>query len=308
MIGIPKCVTKKQEIPIMCRYTTIFTIVDDFCKLFEGFQYHYCLEDGNRRNRITLLSLSEMISIVIFFHFSGYKYFKQYYEYEICDRLAHLFPNRPCYDRFIQLIPRLFVPTALMLHLVQGKKTGEYYVDSTHFAVCKNKRISRHKTFSGLAERGKSTMGWFFGFKLHLVCNFEGEIVGVRITPGNEDDRKAFEALVNSHALKGKAYGDKGYIGKDLFKRLWCNGLHLVTGIKKNMKNYLMPWLDKLLLRKRVLIETIFSVLKEEFNIRPNKHRSPVNFFVSLFAPLIAYQIKSNKPKLNFKHCRIAYP
>ncbi len=291
----------------MCRYTTIFTIVDDFCKVYEDTQRYY-LKDSKKRNRKTSLCLSEMMSIVIFYQFIGYKYFKLYYEDQICGRLKHLFPNAPCYARFIQLMPRLFVPMVLMLHLMQGKKTGEYYVDSTHFSVCKNKRISRHKTFKDLAERGKSTMGWFFGFKLHLVCNFEGEIVAVKITPGNVDDRKAFEQMVESHGLKGKTYADKGYIGKGLFKRLWKNGLQLITGIKKNMKNYLMPWLDKIFLRKRVMIETIFSVLKEEFNIRPNKHRSPTNFFVSIVSALIAYQIKPNKPKINMKHAFIAYP
>ena len=132
--------------------------------------------------------------------------------------------------------------------------------------------------------------------------------MAVKITPGNIDDRKAFEELVARHGLKGKTYADKGYIGKDLFKRLWKNGLQLITGIKKNMKNYLMPWLDKILLRKRVVIETIFSVLKEQFNIRPNKHRSPANFFVSILAALIAYQIMPNKPKINMKHTAIAYP
>ena len=156
----------------MCRYTTIFTIVDDFCKIYEDTQQYY-LTRPHSRNRKPLLSLSEMMSIMIFYHFSGYKYFKLYYEHEICGRLKHLFPNCPCYARFIQLKPRLFIPMMLMLHLIQGKKTGEYYVDSTHFSVCKNKRIFRHKTFNGLAKRGKSTMGWFFGFKLHLVCNLE---------------------------------------------------------------------------------------------------------------------------------------
>ena len=291
----------------MCKYTTIFTLVDDFCKIYEDMQKYYCVADKKKRHRKTRLSLSEMMSIVIFYHFSGYKYFKLYYENEICGRLKHLFPRRPCYDRFIGLMPRLFVPMTLMLHLMQGKKTGEYYVDSTHFSVCKNKRITRHKTFEGIAKRGKSTMGWFFGFKLHLVCNFEGQIVAIKITAGNEDDRKAFEDIVNTHNLSGKTCADKGYIGKDLFKRLWKNGLHLITGIKRNMKNYLMPWLDKIFLRKRVMVETIFSTLKEEFNIRPNKHRSPVNFFISLISALIAYQIKPNKPKINLKNISIPY-
>jgi hypothetical protein len=277
----------------MCRYTTIFTIVDDFCKLLEQKQSYLLLEGMHKkRTRATLLSLSEMLSIVIFYHFSGYKYFKLYYENEICGRQSHLFPNRPTYDRFIALMPRLFMPLTLMFHILKGKTTGEYYVDATHFAVCKNKRIHRHKTFAGFAAKGKSTMGYFFGFKLHLVCNTIGEIIAVKITAGNVDDRKAFEDIMEKHSLHGKCYADKGYVSKSLFQNLWQKGLQLITGIKKNMKNYLMPLIDKILLRKRVLIETLFSILKEEFNIRPNKHRSPINFLVSLFSALIAYQIK----------------
>lgn len=174
-----------------------------------------------------------MLSIVIFYHFSGYKYFKFYYENEICGRLGHLFPNRPTYDRFIALMPRLFMPLTRMFHILSGKKTGEYYVDTTHFAVCKNKRIHRHKTFAGLASKGKSTFGYFFGFKLHLVCNPLEEIVAVKITAGNVDDRKAFEDIAQKHSLAGKCYADKGYVGKSLFKNLWQKGLQLITGIKK---------------------------------------------------------------------------
>ncbi len=287
----------------MCKYTTIYTIVDDFCKLLDKRNRFLLIEDNGKQTRCreTLLSLSEMLSIVIFYHFSGYKYFKYYYENEICGRLSHLFPKRPSYDRFIALMPRLFFPLVMMFHFLKGKKTGEYFVDSTHFAVCKNKRINRHRTFEGLAMRGKSTMGWFFGFKLHLVCNTDGELVAVKITAGNEDDRRAFEEIVEKNSLTGKCFADKGYIGKDLFKRLWNKGLHIITGIKKNMQNYLMPWLDRIMLKKRVMIETVFSILKEEFNIRPNKHRSPINFLVSIFSALLAYQIK-------FKNAQRAYP
>jgi hypothetical protein len=166
------CGLKKQGKLSIYQYTTIFTVVDDFCKLLDQKQPYLLIENNDKkRNRKTLLSLSEMLSIVIFYHFSGYKYFKFYYENEICGRLGHLFPNRPTYDRFIALMPRLFMPLTLMFHILSGKKTGEYYVDATHFAVCKNKRIHRHKTFAGLANKGKSTMGYFFGFKLHLANN-----------------------------------------------------------------------------------------------------------------------------------------
>jgi hypothetical protein len=283
----------------MCKYTTIFTIVDDFCKIYEEWTSHKLLTSGKQRNRAGKLSLSEALSIMIFYHFSEFKHFKIYYQHFILN--GSWFKNPPCYDRFIQIIPSLFLPLIIMMHYLSGRKTGIYYVDSTHLAVCKNIRISRHKTFEGLAARGHSSIDWFYGFKLHIVINDKSEIVAIKITKGNKDDRKAFEEMAIKKELKGKCYADKGYISKDLFARLYKKGLMLVTGIKRNMKNYLMPILDKIFHRKRFIIETIFGYIKENFNLRPNKHRSPINFFASLFAALIAFQIKPNKPQ-------IAYP
>lgn len=281
----------------MCKYTTIFTIVDDFCKLYEEWGHHKLLTNGKQRNRAGKLSLSEAISIIIFYHFSQFKHLKIYYHYFVLK--GGWFKNPPCYDRFIQIIPSLFLPIILMMHYLSGRKTGIYYVDATHFSVCKNIRIGSHKTFAGLAARGHSSIEWFYGFKLHMIINDKSEIVALKITQGNTDDRKAFEEMVISKGLKGKVYADKGYMSKDLFIRLFRKGLLLITGIKRNMTNYLIPILDKIFHRKRFIIETIFATIKEHFNIRPNKHRSPINFFVSLFAALIAYQIKPSKPKIS---------
>ncbi|WP_375327175.1 IS982 family transposase [Candidatus Tisiphia endosymbiont of Nemotelus uliginosus] len=235
---------------------------------------------------------------MIFYHFSPYKNLKLYYNSEVIK--GSLFSNPPCYDRFIQLIPSLFIPLIVMMHYLSGNKTGIYYVDSTYLAVCKNIRITSHKTFAGLAARGHSSIDYFYGFKLHMIINNQSEIIAIKITQGNVDDRKAFEAMVVSKGLIGKCYGDKGYLSKELFCRLYHRGLVLITGIKKNMQNYLMPIIDKIMLRKRFIIETIFGYIKEQFNIRPNKHRSPTNFFASLFAALIAYQIKPTKPKTSY--------
>ncbi len=282
----------------MCKYTTIFAIVDDFCKVYEDFISHKLLETGKRRNRSGKLSLSETISIMIFYHFSEFKHFKAYYNYFVSN--SKWFKNPPCYDRFIQIIPHIFIPIVIMIHYLSGKKTGIYYVDSTHFSVCKNIRIMRHKTFKGLAERGHSSIDWFYGFKLHMVINDKSEIVAIQITKGNTDGRKAFEEMAIKKDLKGKCYADKGYLSKDSFARLYRKGITLITGIKLNMKNYLMPILDKILHKKRFIIETIFGYIKEHFNVRPNKHRSPINFFTSLLSALIAYQIKPLKPKINY--------
>ncbi len=128
----------------------------------------------------------------------------------------------------------------------------------------------------------------------------KSEIIAIKITEGNIDDRKAFEAMVIKNNLQGKCYADKGYISKEMFKKLYKRGLLLITGIKSNMRNYLLPILDKILLRKRFIIETIFGYIKENFNIRPSKHRSPVNFFATLFAALIAFQLKPLKPLISY--------
>lgn len=282
----------------MCKYTTIYTIVDDFCKTYEEWTSNKLLRDGKRRNRAGKLSLSEALSIMIFYHFSEFKHFKIYYQQFVLN--GKWFKCAPCYDRFIQIIPSLFLPLVIMMHYLSGKKTGIYYVDSTHFAVCKNIRIANHKTFDGLAARGHSSIDWFYGFKLHMIINDKSEIVAIKITQGNIDDRKAFESMAIKGELKGKCYADKGYLSKDLFTKLYKKGLTLITGIKRNMKNYLLPILDKIFLKKRFIIETIFGYIKEHFNLRPNKHRSPINFFASLLASLIAFQIKPTKPKITY--------
>jgi len=162
----------------------------------------------------------------------------------------------------------------------------------------------QNRVFDGIARIGKTTMGWFFGFKLHLVINECGDLLAVQLTPGNIDDRQPVPDLTRE--LVGKLFGDKGYISAELFKQLWDRGLQLVTHIRSNMKNALMPLFDKIILRKRSLIETVNDQLKNISQIEHTRHRSRKNFMVNLIAGLIAYTHQPKKPSLRFASKELA--
>lgn len=274
-----------------------FCSVDDFCQEFEPVWEQHLLEEGlRRRRRKSRLSLSEIMTIIIHFHQSGYRNFKAYYLNYVQRYLRAEFPGLVSYSRFVRLMSKAFVPLTIYLLTQRGQCTGISFIDSTPIRVCHNRRIKRHKVFAGLAARGKTSMGWFYGFKLHLVVNEYGEILAFQLTPGNVDDRKPVPTLTKD--LFGKLFADKGYISKDLFAGLWEHQLQLITGIRKNMRNHLMPWSDKLLLRKRSIIETINDQLKNISQIEHSRHRSFTNFLVNLIAGLIAYALQPKKPSL----------
>ncbi len=282
--------------------TALFCCLDDFARVFEIWERHRLIPTNRKRRRAGKLSLGEMLFIMVLFHLSPFKDFKHFWLYGVEQKYRDCFGELPSYGRFVALMPRLFAPFCVLIHSLSGDKTGIYIADSTKLAVCKNARISRNRTFKGLAARGRSTMGWFFGFKLHVVMNHRGELMAVKITPGNTDDRAPLVAMVAG--LEGKLLADKGYISKKLFTRLWQQGLHLLTGIRKNMKNYLMPLFDKLLLRKRFIIETLFDKLKSDMGLEHTRHRSPTNAFVHVLSCLAAYMLGKNKVKMT----NVAYP
>src|SRR3954466_14329761 len=203
----------------------------------------------------------------------------------------------PCYEHFVALQKSVFVPLVVFLVSHLGTRTGIYYIDSTALPVCDNHRINRHKVFAGLAQRGKSSMGWFYGFKLHLVINEQGEVLGIALTPGQVDDRRPVAKLVRQ--LWGKLFGDRGYISQDLFEQLWAEGLQLITKLKRNRKNKLMPVIDKLLLRKRALIECVNDQLKNVSQIEHTRHRSATNGIVNIVSAVVAYTFQPKKPALD---------
>jgi len=182
-----------------------------------------------------------------------------------------------------------------------GKCTGISYIDSTPLRSCHIKREKQHKVFKGIAQKGQCSLGWFYGFKLHIIINDRGEILDFIITFGNVDDRKPLNDMDLHKRIFGKLYGDKGYISKDLFEKLFVDGVHLITKIKKNMKNSLMLLQDKIALRKRALIETVNDELKNICQIEHTRHRSFENFTTNLLSGLIAYSFFDKKPSINLQ-------
>ena len=280
--------------------TALFVCLDDFAKTFEVWERERLIPTARKRQRKGKLSLGEMLFIMVLFHLSPFKDFKHFWFHGVEQKYRDCFGDLPSYGRFVALMPRLFAPLAVLMHSLSGEETGIYIADSTKLAVCANPRISRNRTFKGLAARGHSTMGWFFGFKLHVVMNHRGELMALKITPGNTDDRAPLTEMVAG--LEGKLLADKGYISKKLFAELWDQGLHLITGIRRNMKNYLMPIWDKALLRKRFVIETLFDKLKSDMGLEHTRHRSPTNAFVHILSCLKAYILGKRKVAMKGVH------
>jgi Transposase DDE domain len=287
--------------------TALYCCLDDFCKAFADWEAHQLIPSERTRQRSGKLSRSEMLFIVVLFHLSPYKNFKLFYLYGIGCQHRACFADLPHYDRFVSLLPRLFVPLMVLLHSLSGEETGLYFADSTKLAVCHNRRIDRHKVFDGLAARGKTSIGWFFGLKLHFVINHKGQVMALKITPGNTADSTVLDEI--TRRLVGKLYADKGYIGRELFHKLWQRGLHLITGIRRNMRNHLMPLADKLMLRRRFVIETVLDILKCEMGLEHSRHRSVMNAMVHILSCLVAYAFRPGKPSISHAGQQIkAYP
>jgi hypothetical protein len=279
----------------------LFCAVDDFWLQFAPTWCETLLAGGQRqRLRATQMSMSEMMTIMILFHQSHYRTFKAFYTEYVQRHLRSEFPVLVSYHHFVELMPTLLVPLTAYLHTQFGRCTGISFIDSTPLAVCHNRRIHQHRVFVEQAARGKTSVDWFYGFKLHLVVNDEGELLAFCLTLGNVDDRRPVPKLATR--LFGKLFGDKGYISQPLAEQLLVTqGLELITKLKKKMHNRLLTVSDKLLLRKRAIIETINDQLKNICQIEHTRHRSPINFLVNLVAGLIAYCHQPKKPSLGLR-------
>ena len=283
----------------------IFYLVDEFCKEFDKAKEGHILHkecSKKPRKRQFRMSDSEIITIMIYFHLKQFRNIKHFYINYIQTHCKDYFPDTVSYNRFVELQQKATLPMAVFLKMCcLGKCTGISFIDATSLQVCHIKRERSNKTFKGLETKGKTTIGWFFGFKLHVVINDKGEILDFVISQANTDDRQPLKDKRFHKRVFGKLFGDKGYISSDLFEKLFIDGIHLITRIKKNMKNSLMLMSDKIYLRKRALIETVNDQLKNICQIEHTRHRCFENFIGNLVSGLIAYNFLPKKPSLNLE-------
>jgi hypothetical protein len=275
----------------------LFCDVDDFCQNFENqWRKQVLSSQEGRRERSRSLCLSEIITIVIAFYQVRYRDFKTFYLHHVCVYWRTAFPGVVSYQRFIEWWPSVVLPLCAYLKRNFGCCTGISFLDSTRLKVCHNRRIRQHRVFAGLAKRGKTSVDWFFGFKLHLAVNDRGELLNIRLTAGNVDDRHPVPQLLNG--LFGQVVADRGYLCANLATQLKTQGIRLVTKLRRNMRNHLMLLEDKYLLRKRAMVEAVIDQLKNISQIEHSRHRSPTNFLVNLLAGLIAYCKQPHKPSI----------
>jgi hypothetical protein len=281
--------------------TRIYCDVDDFCKALKGYCKAHLLPGGKAPKWFpaSRLELSEVMTIILLFHLSGYRCFKWYYQRHVCAQMQNYFPTPVSYNRFVELMRHALLPLLLYTQgCRRGRSTGISFIDSTPLKVCHIRRIYSHKVFNTYAKRGKTSTGWFYGFKLHLVINDRGEICSFCLTTGNIDDRNRDVIAHLCRELSGKLFGDRGYISQALFEQLYQQGIQLITKLRRTMKNKMMNMRDKILLRKRAVIESVNDFLKNICQAEHTRHRSVHNFLVNLLAALSAYSFLPHKPSL----------
>lgn len=283
------------------KLTEIFIEVDDFNKGINKFIDAQSLPNpnGSIRKRERKMNASEMMTIVIYYHFSGFKCFKWYYNYVIKKLFKDYFPESFSYNRFIYLMAELNIPLMLLMACCRlSVPTDGNYIDSKKLVVSHNRRIKQHKVHKGIAKRGKSSTGWFYGFKLHLIINHLGQIVWFELSPGNIADNN--HGLLESIADKLQCFlfGDKGYLSK-IAASLKQRGLCLITKLRSNMKNkQLLSPEQKYYMKHRGIIETVFDVMKHMLDIEHSRNRSTKNYFANVLAALIAYTFLDKIPAI----------
>jgi hypothetical protein len=272
-----------------------YVVVDDFIKSFDKYLTSQLVLGGSQKRRTPEITDAEIMTIIICFHNSRYRDFRNYYS---CIRgyYKHYFPKMCSYNRFVELMKRVSLQLLLFFKCSKAQCDGVSFIDSTPIRVCKNKRIYTHKVFNGLAKRGMSSMGWFFGFKLHIVINSKGGIINFFISSGNTDDRKPAVDLCKD--ITGKVYGGRGYISSNLFKEFMNNGIRFFTALRTNMKPKMVTLEDSVNIGKRSLVESVFNMLKNSCQIEHSRHRSPANAMIHLVSGIISHNLRKLIPML----------
>ena len=275
----------------------IFIAIDDFCKQLDVWKQSKSEQFTANQLEKPLMSESEIMSICVFYHYSGYKCFQYYYRDMVQLTLKSYFPKQISYGRFVLSLLRILPGLYVFLHYctLQSQRTGLYFIDSKQLPVCHNRRIHSHRVFDRIASRGKSSTGWFYGLKLHLVINNLGQIVNFLLTPANVADNNHAVLHTLLDGLTGECYGDKGYMSR-LFDHFYQQGLQIVTKLKSRMKNQLMRLNHKLRLKKRAVIESVNDILTSVLDVEHTRHRNPFNALAHIFSGLIAYCFYEGKP------------
>lgn len=275
----------------------LFCQVDDFCQDFmPGWEQTLIDQSLCKKSWQCQMDPSEIMTIVILFHQASYRNFKNFYTGYVQRFLKAEFPHLLSYGRFVEQKKRVTLPLFFFMMSLSKTKTGIYFIDSTTIKVCHIKREKQHRVFEGLAKKSKSTMGWFFGFKLHILINSSGEIMALKFTDATTDDREPVMDLTTQ--IFGKLFGDKGYISQALKEKLMAKGVELITKVRKNMKKISLADFDKLMLRKRAIVESVIDQLKNISQIEHTRHRSIDNFLLNLIAGLTAYSLREKKPAI----------
>lgn len=279
---------KKNDKESHTMLTTIFYYTDEFCKFFSKEAQKNLPPTESVKPFASKLTLSEIMTIIIYWHNSGYRNFKAFYTKEVLVRLRNEFPNLVSYSRFVELMPYTVLPLFVYAKCLGAACTGKSFIDSTKLEVCRNQRISSHKVFKKLAARGKTSTGWFFGFKLHIVTDEYGNIIDFTLTAGNaaDNNQNVVDSIIQK--VEGILVGDRGYIG--LFEHLYDLGIKLLHRLRSNMKNKLISLEEKTLLRNRgSIIETTIGLLKDHLSLEHSRHRSPINFLCHILSCLVSY-------------------
>ena len=278
---------------------SLFCEIHDFFMMYETQLSTHWLPNqatSETRGRRRKLHASEVMTILIAFHQSNYRTLKHFYQRHVCLYWCSEFPHLVSYTRFVQLQEEVLTLLTLYLYTRLGTCGGVSFVDSTSLPVCHNRRISKHRVFRRHTERGKTSMGWFYGFKLHLLINDTGDLLDVALTPANTDDRCPVKKF--TEGLHGSLFADKGYISKDLRDLLKTEGVNLIYKVRKNMQPLSLSASDEIFLKKRVLIESVIKELKTQTQVEHTRHRSFINFQVNAISVLIAYTYLLKKPTL----------